>query len=259
MKKGLRIGIALLLAAVFCFSGWKLLSTGQEYRSGEKTYESMEQYIVLPETTPPAVEQTDNTEPEQIVEEPDILWPEVDFDALREINPDVVGWLYIEDTKINYPILQGEDNEQYLYRMIDGRYNGAGSLFLGAGLPGDFSGWNNPVYGHNMKNGSMFGGLPSYKKQEFYEEHPVALLMTPEGNYRVRIFSAYVQQADGDAWDTSFTEEALTRWLEERIGYSWITTGVVPTAQDKILTLSTCSYETDDSRFLVHGILEPAA
>ena len=259
MKKILLICIVIILLAVFCYSGWQLLSIGQDYRVGEKTYESIEQYARIPETTPRKNQTGDatGTAEQQIPEKAEILWPEVDFEALQEVNPDVVAWLYIEGTEINYPVMQGRDNDQYLYRLITGEHNSAGSLFLEAGLEPDFSGPNNPVYGHNMKNGSMFAGLTGYKNQKFYEEHPVALLMTPNENYQVKIFSAYVLDADGDAWDIYFTEETLAAWQDQTIRRSYISTDVIPTVRDRILTMSTCSYETDNSRFLVHGILIP--
>ena len=258
MKKTLLIVVIVILLAVLCFSSWQLIKIWREYRLGEVTYESMEAYVDVPETTAPKKPQKAEEETvETVPEESGILWPEVDFDALREINPDVVGWLYIEGTNISYPVVQGDDNDFYLYRLITGEYNIAGSLFLEAGLSPDFSDQNNPVYGHNMKNGTMFAALAGYKKQEFYEEHPVALLMTPEQNYQVVIFSAYVQQTDGDAWNTIFTEESMQKWLDGRLSKSWISTGVTPAVTDKVLTLSTCSYELSEARFLVHGILVP--
>ena len=220
------------------------------------TYEALEVYAVIPETTAPKetkAPEEETTEPE----EPGILWPEVDFEALWEINPDVVGWLYIEGTQVNYPILQGVDNDQYLYRLITGEYNSSGSLFLEAGLAPDFSDQNNPVYGHNMKNGSMLAGVTGYKNQEFYDEHPVALLVTPTGNYQVLIFSAYVMDSTDDAWNTVFTEKTMQEWLNKLVRRSYIATDVIPTSQDRVLTLSTCTYETADARFLVHGILVP--
>jgi sortase B len=258
MKKTLLIVVIVILLAVLCFSSWQLIKIWREYRLGEVTYESMEAYVDVPETTAPKKPQKAEEETvETVPEESGILWPEVDFDALREINPDVVGWLYIEGTNISYPVVQGDDNDFYLYRLITGEYNSSGSLFLEAGLPRDFSARNNPVYGHNMKNGSMLAGITGYKRQEFYQEHPVALLLTPERNYQVYIFSAYVLDEDGDAWDTRFTETTMQGWLDERIRRSYIATDVVPTTRDKVLTLSTCTYETDDVRFLVHGILVP--
>lgn len=256
MKKVVFIAVILILLAVLCFSGWQVYKIWKEYRIGEMTYESLEVYAVVPENTGPK----ETKAPEEETTDRDesgIRWPEVDFDALWEINPDVVGWLYIEGTQVNYPILQGVDNDQYLYRLITGEYNSSGSLFLEAGLAPDFSDQNNPVYGHNMKNGSMLAGITGYKNQEFYDEHPVALLVTPTGNYQVLIFSAYVLDATGDAWNTVFTEKTMQEWLNKLVRRSYIATDVIPTSQDRVLTLSTCTYETEDARFLVHGILVP--
>ena len=255
MKKTVLIAVVLILLAVLCFSGWQVYKIWKDYRIGELTYESMEAYVVIPETTAPRK----NQKPEEttVPEEAGIVWPEVDFEALWEINPDVVGWLYIEGTQVNYPIVQGADNDEYLYRLITGEYNSSGSLFLESGLARDFSDQNNPVYGHNMKNGSMLAAITGYKNQEFYEEHPIALLLTPERNYQVHIFSAYVLDANGDAWNTVFTEKTMQEWLAKLTRRSYIATDVIPTSQDRVLTLSTCTYETDDARFLVHGILLP--
>lgn len=263
MKKGILIVLIILLLGVFAFSAWNVVDIWLEYREGEKTYEEMDQFISIPETTRPTVSAktetipTDPVETEPTVPEQELItWPEVDFDALLEVNDDVVGWIYVPDTKVNYPIVQGKNNDQYLYRLINGKYNSSGSIFLEAGIAPDFTEQNNPIYGHNMKNGSMFAGMTGYKSQEFYDEHPIALLMTPQKNYIVRIFSGYVTDAWGDAWDMGFSEERFQNWLDKRIRKSYFATDVVPTAQDSILTFSTCTYETQEGRFVVHGILE---
>ena len=264
MTKILLIAVILILLAAIGFSGWQIYQIWNEYRIGEVTYEALDAYVKIPEATIPGstvkIEEAETSEVPEVQQQhvlQEVRWPEVDFDALREINPDVVGWVYIEGTKVNYPILQGEDDKQYLYRMIDGRYNSAGSLFLDADLEPDFSGENNSVYGHNMKNGSMLAGITHYKKQAFYEDHPVALLLTPEQNYQVLIFSAYVLDAKGDAWKTEFPGDTKQIWLDQLLSRSYISADVMPMLQDQILTLSTCTYESNNSRFLVHGILVP--
>ena len=263
MRKTLRIVLILLFLAIFLFAGWKLLQIGLEYRQAEEEYQQMEEFVVLPESVQGATLQTqdagalgegaaDATVPETEI----IQWPEVDFEALQKINPDVVGWIYVEGTKINYPIVQGKNNDQYLYRTVNGKYNSAGSIFLDAGADWDFSAQNNPIYGHNMKNGAMFADVTDYKSQKFYDKHPVALLLTPEGNFVVRLFSAYTTKDTGDAWDMTFSDEKFEKWLDKRIQKSYIQTKVVPAVTDRILTLSTCTYETDDARFVLHGVLE---
>ena len=251
----------ILLLGVFLFSGWKLLGILREYQAGQACYEEMEQFISVPATVPTAPAETTPIEetPEESLppqrEEP--AWPQVDFIALRRINPDVVGWIYVPGTRISYPVVQGSDNDQYLYRLFTGEHNGAGSIFLHAGLSKDFSARNNPIYGHNMKNGTMFADLAGYKSQSFFEEHPTAMLLTQDTNYLVHIFSGYVTNTWGDAWELNFMDEdAYGKWQQSLVEDSYFQSDVIPTTEDSILTFSTCSYETSNGRFVVHGVLE---
>lgn len=265
VKKGILIAIVILLVLVMLFAGWKMWGILSDYRQGEAVYEEMDQYISVPEPTQKVTvsketEETTEPEPEEgtITEKTEGLWeaPEVDFKALWKVNKDVVGWIYIPDTKVNYPILQGRDNDQYLRHMIDGKYNTAGSVFLESDIPDDFSSRNNPIYGHNMKNGTMFATVAKYKKQKFYDEHPIGYLVTPEKTYLVRFFAGYVLTTKGDAWDTGFTEAEYKKWLNKACKKSYFASDVVPTTDYNVLTLSTCSYETNDARFVLHGLLE---
>lgn len=252
--------VILLLVGVFIFSAWQLTDIFLEYRRGEQTYTELEQFVSIPETTEPTKSQ--KTEPAatpiqtQPEEEEVLPWPEVDFAALQQKNPDVVGWIYIPGTKVNYPIVQGADNDQYLYRLLTGEYNSAGSIFMDARVNRDFSSQNTPIYGHNMKNGTMFAGITGYKSQEFYDEHPIAYLVTPEKNYLVHLFSGYVVSVWEDAWDVVFEEEDFYQWLDDIQRKSYFAADALPGSQDRIVTFSTCTYETDSSRFVVHGILE---
>lgn len=260
MKKPVMIGLIVVLLGVFLFSAWQIIDILTEYRKGEQTYERLEHYISMPETTPkettPNKTDKDAQTPETQPEEVESPFPEVDFAALKVINEDVVGWIYIPDTRVNYPIVQGENNDEYLYHLLTGEYNGSGSIFLESKVKRDFTTRNSPIYGHNMKNDTMFADIVDYKSQEFFDAHPTAMLMTPEKNYYVHLFSGYVTDSWGSAWDTSFTDETFASWLKEVKGKSKFTSDVVPTATDKVLTFSTCTYDIEDGRFVLHGILE---
>lgn len=259
MKKAVIILLIILLLGVFVFSAWKVWGITREYRAGEVFYEDLEQYVAILETTESRKpDPEDRTPTEAQPEEQETLpWPEVDFDALRQINSDVVGWIYIPDTRVNYPVLQGRNNDQYLYRLMTGEYNAAGSVFLDAAVPPDFSRSNTPIYGHNMKNGSMFADVTGYKGQEFYDAHPYVMLLTPEKNYLVRVFAGYVVSEQGDSWKTEFLEGEFAAWLQAVQQKSYFSPAdITPTTRDRIVTLSTCTYETDDVRFVVHGVLE---
>lgn len=271
MKKLIWNILPIMLVAVFVFSAWQLIRLGLEYRSGTESYDTLQQYIstVAPDRSqkdqvsggnenPDSAEQESNQEsPEDTTEETaEEAFPiSVDFEALAQINPDVVGWIYIEGTPINYPVVQGSDNQYYLNHLFDLSYNSSGCIFLDAECFSDFSGQNNILHGHHMKNGSMFAGIRKYKTQSYYDEHPVGILLTPEGSYRVEFFSGYVVDTGSDAWDKFFSDEDFEVWLNKLKGKSCFKSDVVPGVDDRILTLSTCSYEYDDARFVLHGVI----
>ena len=256
MKKKVYLIAIVAFLCVFVFAAVKLVQIGAEYRKGIKEYERLEQYAQIPEMVP-AITEKDAQEDVSRQDQPAEEWmPQVDFTALQMLNPDVVGWIYIEGTQINYPIVQADDNDYYLYRLISGERNSSGSIFLDARASQLFMSRNNPIYGHNMKNGSMFADIIEYVDQKFYEEHPVALLMTPNGNYEVQIFSCYITDARDDSWQIAFDGSAYAQWLDKIQRRSYLATDVKPTEADRVLTFSTCTYETEDARLLVHGVLK---
>ena len=252
MKKFICILLILALLAVLGYCLWQIVGITDEYQAGEQVYEELEQYIVMPETVP--VETTDTEENVEAETAPvQIQWPEVDFEALAQVNSDIVGWIYVPGTVINYPVVQGADNEYYLKHMFNGKTNSSGCIYLDCGAEGDFASMNSVLHGHHMKNGSMFAGICKYKDQSYFDEHPTAMLLTPDGNYQVEFFSGYVCEVTADAWDYDFDEA----WLDKRIRSSYFDAEVTPTMDDRILTLSTCCYDFKDARFVLHGILIP--
>jgi len=255
--------IFLIFLSVAIFSGYKIVSILAEYRSGENTYSEVQQYVHLPAVEAPTEKATkptavpEETEAATEPEEEPIQFPEVDFDALLEVNEDVVAWVYIEDTNINYPVVRGDDNRHYLSTMIDGSYNGAGSIFMDYRNQPDLSDPHTILYGHNMKNKTMFAHILNYKDQAYYEAHPVGMLMTPDGNYQFEVVAAYVASLADPAWQLEFfSEEDTLQWLQDAMNRSGFTTNAVPELGDRILTLSTCSYEYNDARFVLVGILK---
>jgi len=108
-----------------------------------------------------------------------------DWDALRAINPDIVGWLIVPGTNINYPVVQGSDNEHYLYHLFDESYSGTGAIFADYQNSPTLDGLNNIIYGHNMFDGSMFSDIYLYNNQEFFDGHRVVYLCTPARNFEL--------------------------------------------------------------------------
>lgn len=260
MKKYIRVILILIFAGVAAFAGWQLYQQQAEYQSGEDTYAELEQYVHISD---PGVEDeleeqepTESGETEETEAEDDTVWPTVDFAALQTINPDVVAWIYIEGTSINYPIVQGDDNSYYLKHLVDGSYNSSGAIFMDYRNDSDFSDSHTIIYGHHMKNGTMFSGLDGYKKQEFYEEHPTALVLTPEGNFKLEFFAGYVADVEADAWQLNFTLESLQQWISTAKMKSCFDNNIAPTVTDQIVTLSTCSYEFTNARFVLLGRIQ---
>ena len=263
MKKAVFVLLVTVLLGVMGFSLWQILDITTEYQGGTDSYNELEQFVVIPETKPakqePIVEHQGAEEDEtQTPTEPEILWPEVDFAALSQVNDDVVGWIYVPGTAINYPVVQGVDNDYYLNHLFNGKRNSSGCIFMDFGAEEDFTSMNSVLHGHHMKNGSMFAAVCKYKDQNFYDEHSTGMLLTPDGNYEIRFFAGYVCSTDSDAWDIGFYEEDYAAWLDKRMRKSYFESGVIPTTGDRVITLSTCSYEYEEARFVVHGVLVPA-
>lgn len=260
-KKFWTVILTSIFAIGLAVSIYQIADQLREYREGDDSYTDLESYIGIPENhADPTVSEDIPTESgETVPEESQAQWPAVDFAALAEINPDIVGWLYIEDTEISYPVVQGSDNQYYLKHLFSGEYNSSGCIFLDSRVSADFSDRHSILYGHHMKNGTMFSGLDKYKTQEYYDAHPMGLLMTPGGNYEVEFFAGYVASVEDAAWDVGFGSDAeFEAWLESARERSWFESDVSVAVTDRILTLSTCSYEFDNARFVLLGVLQKA-
>ena len=183
----------------------------------------------------------------------------VDFDALWETNQDVVGWLYCEDTPINLPLVQAEDNSYYLHRLLDGTWNSAGTLFVDCRNAGDFSDKNTIIYGHNMKNKEMFGTLSNYREQFYYEAHPIMWLLTPEESFQLALIAGYVAPYNAEIYSFGLAEGDISALMEKSIKQSTFQSGFQPSQADRYVTLSTCSYEYDNARYVLIGCLRPLA
>lgn len=174
-------------------------------------------------------------------------------DELKQINPDYVGWLTLPGTRIDYPVVQGVDNTYYLDHLFDGTENIAGCLFLDAENNQDFSSRNSIIYGHHMKNKSMFYELSYYKERSWWKEHPQYYLILPDKQARLVVFSAYVADVSEDAWKLDFeSQEAYETWINERKERSVCQPEQEIGIPDSVVTCSTCSYEFEDARFVVH-------
>ena len=203
----------------------------------------------------PEAGQTVDTEAEQPKEKPDMLEK---YTGLYEENQDLVGWLSIEGMKIDYPVMQNEDDKYYLHHDFYGNESKYGCLYVRkqADLA---SGTNFIIYGHNMKDGSMFGELDLYLKEDFYQAHPTVSFDTlyEERTYEiVAVFRSQIYNADEDVFKyyqfyEADTQEEFEDFYSNIKELSLYDTGVEAAFGDTFLTLSTCAYHVKDGRLVV--------
>lgn len=178
----------------------------------------------------------------------------INFEALWESCPDVVGWITIEGTPVNYPIVQGEDNDFYLTHLPDGTKNEAGSIMMDAACDAEFGSEITILHGHNMRGGAMFGSLDLYSNEGYYEEHPVMELCTPEGDYEVQIVAGWLVGAETFEYPTGFlTDEEFSRFMKKAKMQSVFDADAEAARGDRLLMLSTCAYVFEDARFVLLG------
>ena len=175
------------------------------------------------------------------------------FLPLLEINEDVKGWISIAGTTIDYPIVQGEDNDYYLEHNIYREASKRGSIFM------DYRNSLQPnenlvIYGHEMKDGSMFGELTGYKQQSFYEDHRYISIYTFDDSSTWEVFSVYIYEPTDHFFKINFANEQekidFLTFIEQKSLYP---TYSEVTAEDELLTLVTCTYEVHDGRLVVHA------
>ena len=168
----------------------------------------------------------------------------MDFSALKEINPDIIGWIRAEGTNIDYPIAQTDNNEYYLSHLYNKDWNSSGTIFADYRNADNFSDRNTVLYGHHMKNGTMFNALEEYKDQDFYDVNPTMTLFTPDGDYIIELICGTVE--DGNYQFVKFDfdgEESFIKYIEGFRSRSTFVSDVEIQPGDRIVSLCTCSYE----------------
>lgn len=181
----------------------------------------------------------------------------INLNALRQVNPEVVGWIRIPDTPIDFPLTQGADNTFYLEYTWDLVPSTNGNIFLECMNSPDMTDFNTILYGHNIQAGSMFGALRNYEKQDFFENHPYVYIVTDDGVFRYEIFSSYFATLESKTYGLSFNQEKTrVEFLAHALAETQIETGITPATTDRIITLSTCTGWGYLYRRVVHARLE---
>lgn len=185
--------------------------------------------------------------------------PQIDFSKLKEVNNAIVGWIIIDGTQVNYPIVKGKDNSYYLNHSYYKSYNSYGSIFMDYRSNENFSDLNTFIYGHYTSNGSMFGELKKYMEESFYKEHPFFYILTPNGNYKVDVISAYTDDALSSSYNAKFNDlNDYQRYIEKiRLKSRYSTDISVNYILDRTITLYSCSHESGSKteRYFIHGIM----
>lgn len=252
MKKKIFKGISILCALACVAAVVQAARIQYEYKQGEAEYSELANLLVSPLERNDVYIVTKHVEAEGEGERAPV---DVNFDLLREMNVGVVGWLYSEGTPINYPVVQSSDNAYYLNHLYDDQTNSSGAIFMDALNSPNLTDANTVIYGHNMKNGSMFKSLQYYDSLYYYNQHPVMYYFTPEHSYKIDVFAGYITPSNSEAYTICFDSAATYQGYLDRIRInSDINTSdrVQVTTDDNIITLVTCSYSSS-LRYVVQG------
>ncbi len=256
MKRKLLWLLGIILTVALVISGYRTVAILAEYAQAEEAQQQVidSAVTIADEALPAAAVKTAETPVTQTLplETPPIA---IDFDALSKTNPDIVGWLYSAGTKINYPVVQTDNNTYYLNHLYDGKKGSSGTLFVDYACSSGFSDMNTIIYGHHMKSGSMFASIVEYRSQEYYDVHPVMYLLTPDGNYRLEVFGGFVADSGTNRLFGLDEQQQFQDYLAQIKTQSDFKTDIEVTSQDRIVTLQTCTYEYEGARYQLFAVL----
>lgn len=253
------IRFALIIVIVVCVAAICIYLI-QEKNAAE-VYEDMQSESV---TIPTEIQETEDTE----TAESKRVWsdiPEVDFDTLWETNIDICAWIYVPGTQVNYPVLRNTQtadlyDSYYLQHTVDKSEGLPGAIYMEPCNMPDFTDKNTVLYGHHMKNGSMFASLDAYLDEAFMEENPYVYIVTPQKNVVYQVFGAVIYDDTHIMRNYDFTDdESYQTYLDSLVSNGnekdILPEGMKATAQDRVITLSTCVKNQDDKRLLVVAVL----
>ncbi|MEW9050042.1 MAG: class B sortase [Neobacillus sp.] len=239
----------VLFAVVFLFSGFMMFRYWLDSVENKKTYASLQETFYQD-----SEDKADKVTPETVArqKEKEIL-PK--FQNLLSINQDTVGWLRVANTVIDYPVVQASDNQYYLYYTFDRKQNMGGSIFMDFRNSAKSLDQNTIIYGHQMKNGTMFSNLNKYRDKQFLKENRIIYFDSLYEEMRWEIFAVYVTDTDFNYIEPNFSDEKFNEFLQTVNEKSLFPMEMEITRKDKILTLSTCDFRVDDNRLVVHAKL----
>jgi len=253
--------IIILALAMFGFALFQLYGILSQYNKAGQEYDGLTEMVSISKETTSGDDSDLN---ETGKEETDLLADagipalDVDYTRLKEINSDYLFWLYIPELEISYPVVKSADNEDYLHKTFEGERNSSGCIFLSCHGNEDLSDFNTFLYGHNMKNGSMFGSLKKYTKDEqLYDKAPCFFLYSDKASYKYRIYSYYITAPKSETFAGIADTEAYSKYIDRALRNSLRNCNVEIDRSQPTVTLSTCSGSgANKKRLVFHGILE---
>ena len=249
MRKALRIALIIALSGVLIYSITHIVLTETAYKMAEAIYDKSrsESFHIL-----------DTVQPVNALNEEEEFFPNVsvDFETLKSKNADVVGWIWIGETNINFPLLKGEDNRKYLNLSYDLQQTNSGSIFMDFRNSPDFSSGNSVIYGHNMNSGGMFGELDKFEEPEYLQQHCDLYIFTEASTFKYQIFAAYKTESESKSYTLNFSKDfSYTDFLEYVMSFANDDGSAAPSEITKLVTLSTCTSARRSERFVVHAFL----
>ena len=234
--------VVAISLAMLLYSGMKLYEIFKDYNTATTEYEEIQESVIIEEVN----HEVSNVKQTR----------KIDFAKLLEINSDVCGWIWQDGTVIDYPIMKSADNEDYLYSTINGTRSSSGSIFMDAYNDVNWGDMNTVIYGHNMKNGSMFHTLNKLDHKDYFMGHNVFWLFKPDGTAKeYKIISCYITDSKASAYAIGFEDlDDYADWLKEIVSKSYHKDNIMKYDKHKnTITLSTChGAPGGNQRFVVH-------
>ena len=237
-KNPIIIIVVILLLGAMIFAGVKIASILLDYKKGDDYNESV---VSVAGISTIQIEAGGHN----------ITLKQIDFDALKSINSDVIGWIELPDSKIDNPVVKSKDNIDYLHMDLNGEYSSYGTIFADYRVPTDFSEDLEILYGHHMKSGAMFAGLEDFKKQEYYDEHPFFIFYTPDANYLLEPYAGITIGGNEDIYLECRTKEDYKAFMDRAIAGSPFKSNIEMDENQKTMALYTCTYTGTDARYIV--------
>ena len=234
MKRMINNILLIICIFIFCISTWKLYGYYRSYKKAKDSYSKI------------AKENVKISKNER----------KIDFKKLKSQNQDIAGWIYIRGTTIDYPIVQGKDNEEYLHQDFNKKKSSSGTIFLDNNCKKDFTSDNNIIYGHHMKNGTMFAQLLKFREKSFLKKHNEIMIFTPDRTIHLKVISAYAQKAQNKIPVTFANDKQKKAYIKKIESMSEQTIKTSRINDSHIYTFVTCSYEGEDNRTYVHAAEE---